>query len=189
MCEMLNILVLILSAIVINTLFNDTFLYYGVNIVINGRWETMSHLFPKVASCSMKMYGFSGGITNIEFLCVLPHSNLHQWIVLGLWAMMTILFCLGVAGMARRVFLVCSPKYRAYWMWGGGSCQWKMIRKICHELNVRKWMYFYSFQQLTLYIFLVLGCFLFDEAESKHWWTVSGRSSYSYSSQDGKWRK
>jgi hypothetical protein len=149
-CELANILVIIGSFVVLNNVFDNEFLFYGLNIAQNGRRSAMDKMFPEMASCSLRMYGFSGSPSNVEFLCILSHSNLHQWIFLVLWACLVILVLMDITGIVRRVCLLCFTQYRTYVLWEGGSCKWRTVRRICHELNVSRKKYL----QLKVYFYL-----------------------------------
>merc|ERR1712226_382018 len=99
-CEVLNLVVILVSQSMLNSLFNNEYASYGVNVqtfrsfvpnpslpeLTNARpVNPMCHLFPTEVSCTVKTGGVGGNANKENILCLLPNNVFYQYYFLIVW--------------------------------------------------------------------------------------------------------
>lgn len=73
-------------------------------------FETVSHIFPKIAKCTYEDFGPSGSIQVIDAICVLPLNVVNEKMYVLLWFWFTFLSLLSFFGILYRVMTyTCKP--------------------------------------------------------------------------------
>merc|ERR550525_1641977 len=123
-CEILNIVVVIVSMSILNALLNGEFSSYGTNVQTYMSFETnpnlpeqespanpMCHLFPTEVSCNMKSGGITGGANKNNILCLLPNNVFYQYFFLILWWWYVVLLSISCVGLVFRLLQIFLPKF------------------------------------------------------------------------------
>lgn len=76
--------------------------------------DPMSYVFPKIAKCTYRSVGPSGGIELRDALCILPLNILNEKIFMFLWFWFVILSIISLALFLYRLLTVYSIKLRKY---------------------------------------------------------------------------
>nr|BDT61663.1 MAG: innexin [Marsupenaeus japonicus endogenous nimavirus]BDT62322.1 MAG: innexin [Melicertus latisulcatus majanivirus] len=91
-CEFLYLLNCIINIVLIDKFLNGMFITYGTDVLSynevtdhENKIHPMIALFPRMAKCSMNMYGSSGSIERHDFLCVLAVNVVNEKIYLIMW--------------------------------------------------------------------------------------------------------
>lgn len=133
LCHVLLFINLILQIIILNAVFNNQFITYGLDVFhylfidhdIYGLRGTrhsiydinnpMDFVFPKVTGCTLQVLSQVGGSPdNLQFLCVLPLNILHDKFFLMLWFWFLILAFLTVLQITFDTIYTTMPFVRSY---------------------------------------------------------------------------
>jgi len=138
-CEVLNLVVIIVSAMILNSLLNGEFDTYGrdvhnFDITSEDRGPNpMCHLFPTEVSCNAKSGGISGGDNKDNILCLLPNNAFYQYYFLILWWWYITLFSITCVGLVYRLVQILVPavgKTRLELMWNTFGIELSKKQKI-----------------------------------------------------------
>merc|ERR1711934_498628 len=123
-CEVLNLVVILISQSMLNSLFNDEYSSYGVNVQtfrsfvpnenlpeLTSPANPMCHLFPTEVSCSVKTGGIGGNTNKGNILCLLPNNVFYQYFFLILWWWYVVLLSISCVGLVFRLLQIFLPKF------------------------------------------------------------------------------
>ena len=114
-CEVLNLVVIIVSAMILNSLLNGEFDTYGrdvynFDITSEDRGPNpMCQLFPTEVSCNVKSGGIDGSANKHNTLCLLPNNAFYQYYFLILWWWYITLFSITCVGLVYRLVQILVP--------------------------------------------------------------------------------
>ena len=123
-CLLYNVFNVILQVVITNFLLDGQFVSYGWEFSYSRRVKDFSNspegfdpkvediMFPKMAKCSLYLYGPSGTVQNFDGICVLPINMLHDKIFIVLWYWYLFLFVLSVASTLYWIRHFFQPSYR-----------------------------------------------------------------------------
>merc|ERR1719288_753108 len=125
-CEVLNLVVILVSQSMLNSLFNNEYASYGVNVqtfrsfvpnpslpeLTNERpVNPMCHLFPTEVSCSVKTGGIGGNTNKENILCLLPNNVFYQYYFLILWWWWVVLIFITCLALVYRLVQILLPQF------------------------------------------------------------------------------
>jgi len=125
-CEVLNLVVILVSQSMLNSLFNNEYASYGVNVqtfrsfvpnpslpeLTNARpVNPMCHLFPTEVSCSVKTGGIGGNTNKENILCLLPNNVFYQYYFLILWWWWVVLIFITCLALVYRLVQILLPQF------------------------------------------------------------------------------
>jgi len=90
-CELLNLGILLGNMYYTNYFLGGEFRIYGKEVFQllledpNVRNDPMNYVFPKETICDFNIYGPSGNIQKINYLCMLPVNILNEKVYMFLW--------------------------------------------------------------------------------------------------------
>ena len=109
LCELLNIVSVIICFTILNTLFGGNFWDYGSKFAAySSSSETESvnplcHLFPSVVSCTLLTGGATGNPDQTNILCLLSNNLFNQYYFLIIWYWWLTLLILSALGLVYRL--------------------------------------------------------------------------------------
>merc|ERR1712130_202581 len=124
-CEVLNLVVILVSHSMLNSLFNNEYASYGTNVqafrsfipnpslpeLTNARpVNPMCHLFPTEVSCSVKTGGIGGNTNKENILCLLPNNVFYQYYFLILWWWWVVLIFITCLALVYRLVQIVLPQ-------------------------------------------------------------------------------
>ena len=91
-CEFLNLVNIIAQMYLMDSFLGGHFTTYGLQVItmsgeadLEGRFDPMTKVFPKMSKCTFHKYGPSGTIQNHDGLCILPTNIIIEKIYILLW--------------------------------------------------------------------------------------------------------
>jgi len=121
-CELLNLVVILVSQSILNSLFNEEFASYGFNSFVYNSFvpnprlpdqtspvDPMCHLFPTEVSCTVKTGGIGGNANKENILCLLPNNVFYQYYFLILWWWWVTLIFITCLGLVYRLVQILLP--------------------------------------------------------------------------------
>ena len=111
LCELLNIVSVIICFTILNTLFGGNFWDYGSKFAAySSSSETeaesvnpLCHLFPSVVSCTLLTGGATGNTDQTNILCLLSNNLFNQYYFLIIWYWWLTLLILSALGLVYRL--------------------------------------------------------------------------------------
>merc|ERR1719402_1962279 len=123
-CEVLNLVVILVSQSILNLLFNDEYANYGINVKSYNSFVSnrnlpertspanpMCHLFPTEVSCTVKTGGIGGNANKENILCLLPNNVFYQYYFLLLWWWWVALIFITCLGLVYRLVQILLPQF------------------------------------------------------------------------------
>merc|ERR1712020_437211 len=123
-CEVLNLVVILVSQSMLNSLFNDEYASYGVNVQTYRSFvpneglpertspaNPMYHLFPTEVSCSVKTGGIGGNTNKENILCLLPNNVFYQYYFLVVWWWWVVLIFITCLALVFRLVQILLPQF------------------------------------------------------------------------------
>ena len=123
-CEVLNLVVILVSQSILNSLFNDEFASYGINVQTYNSFvpnpslpertsplNPMCHLFPTEVSCTVRTGGIGGNANKDNILCLLPNNVFYQYYFLILWWWWVVLIFISCLGLVYRLIQILVPQF------------------------------------------------------------------------------
>jgi hypothetical protein len=123
-CEVLNLVVILVSQSILNSLFNNEYASYGVNVQSYKSFvpnpslpeqtsptNPMCHLFPTEVSCTVKTGGIGGNANKENILCLLPNNVFYQYYFLILWWWWVVLIFITCLGLVYRLVQIMLPQF------------------------------------------------------------------------------
>merc|ERR1719350_892354 len=123
-CEVLNLVVILVSQSMLNSLFNDEYASYGVNVQTYRSFvpnpnlperaspaNPMCHLFPTEVSCTVKTGGIGGNANKENILCLLPNNVFYQYYFLIVWWWWMVLIFITCLGLVFRLVQIILPHF------------------------------------------------------------------------------
>merc|ERR1712203_1213440 len=123
-CEVLNLVVIQISQSMLNSLFNDEYAGYGVNVQtfrsfvpnenlpeLTSPANPMCHLFPTEVSCSVKTGGIGGNTNKENILCLLPNNVFYQYYFLVVWWWWVALIFITSLALVYRLVQILLPQF------------------------------------------------------------------------------
>ena len=117
-CEMLNIVITIISFVLTNVFLSGRFFNYGSNVIsYNLGYEEcqqnpMSSLFPTVVNCEYSFYGTTGDPEKRSVICMLGQNILNQKIYFLIWVWFIVLFFVSAFVFIDRMMCIFVPAYQ-----------------------------------------------------------------------------
>merc|ERR1712210_145199 len=124
LCEVLNLVVVLVSQSMLNSLFNDEYSSYGVNVQtfrsfvpnenlpeLTSPANPMCHLFPTEVSCTVKTGGVGGNANKENILCLLPNNVFYQYYFLIVWWWWVVLIFITCLGLVYRLVQIILPQF------------------------------------------------------------------------------
>merc|ERR1719500_1090314 len=122
-CEVLNLVVILVSQSILNSLFNDEYASYGINVQsyrsfvpnenlpeLTSPANPMCHLFSTEVSCTVKTGGIGGNANKENILCLLPNNVFYQYYFLILWWWWMVLIFITCFGLLIRLLQIILPQ-------------------------------------------------------------------------------
>lgn len=157
LAEVLNLITVGVNILLLNVFLSGFWFDFWPAIQIlfefnyDGWLEATAHVFPRVAKCEYFFGGPSGGIQNIDALCLLPLNVLNEKIYTAIYLWLVVLFVISALNIAWKLLLICScslrmliirAEYREVpsYQWdgaldGGRYSQWFLFRHIAKNLS------------------------------------------------------
>merc|ERR1719341_587451 len=123
-CEVLNLVVILVSQSILNSLFNDEYASYGINVQNYNSFvpnpnlpersspaNPMCHLFPTEVSCSVKTGGIGGNANKENILCLLPNNVFYQYYFLIVWWWWVALIFITCLALVYRLVQILLPQF------------------------------------------------------------------------------
>merc|ERR1719305_2050267 len=123
-CEVLNLVVVLVSQSILNSLFNDEYASYGINVQsynsfvpnpnlpeLTSPANPMCHLFPTEVSCSVKTGGIGGNANKQNILCLLPNNVFYQYYFLIVWWWWVALIFITCLALVYRLVQILLPQF------------------------------------------------------------------------------
>ena len=123
-CEVLNLVVILVSQSILNSLFNEEFASYGIAVQAfnsfvpnpripdhRGPLNPMCHLFPTEVSCTVKTGGIGGNANKANILCLLPNNVFYQYYFLILWWWWVALIFITCLALVYRLLQILLPNF------------------------------------------------------------------------------
>merc|ERR1712119_176589 len=116
-CELLNILSVVICFVILDTLFAGNFMEYGSNFAAYSRagseetkqTNPLCNLFPSVVSCKVLTGGASGNPDEDSILCLLSNNVFNQYYFLIVWWWWVALLAVSALGLVYRVAQLAIP--------------------------------------------------------------------------------
>jgi len=158
-CELLNLVVILVSQSILNSLFNNEFASYGIDVQTYRSFDTdliksapersiplnpMCHVFPTEVSCSVWTGGIGGNDNKDNTLCLLPNNVFYQYYFLILWwwwVVLTFVACLGLVYRLVQILLPQFGRIRLAGMFGSLGVHPVSLEKVA-KLNLQTWQTF-----------------------------------------------
>ena len=120
--------------------FDGTFLTFGIEVISfaerdqEDRIDPMVYIFPRMTKCTFHKFGSSGEIEKHDAMCILPLNIVNEKIYIFLWFWMLLLLALTFLVVVYRVFVIFSPRMRAYLLY----IRYRLIKKECINVIIKK---------------------------------------------------
>jgi len=115
-CEVLNIVSVIICFTMLDTLFGGHFMDYGLKFAAYTGTENeeeavnpLCNLFPTVVSCNVRTGGATGNADLNNILCLLSNNLFNQYYFLILWHWWVALLTVSTLGLVYRLAQIFSP--------------------------------------------------------------------------------
>merc|ERR1712183_253906 len=115
-CEVLNIVSVIICFTLLDTLFGGHFMDYGLKFAAYTGTENeeeavnpLCNLFPTVVSCNVRTGGATGNADLNNILCLLSNNLFNQHYFLILWHWWVVLLTVSALGLVYRLAQIFSP--------------------------------------------------------------------------------
>jgi len=115
-CEMLNVIIGIISFLFINAFLSGHFSTYGADVlnyslVNNGR-DPMCSLFPTIVNCAFGTFAVTGHKDTESTICILGQNIVNQKIYFVLWLWFMVLFGVSVLVIINRLMCIFVPAFQ-----------------------------------------------------------------------------
>merc|ERR1712141_542342 len=117
-CEMLNIVIAIISFVLTNVFLSGRFFNYGSNVISYNsaydecKQDPMTSLFPTVVNCTHSFFGVNGNVEKRSLACMLGQNILNQKIYFLLWVWFMVLFFVSAVLFIDRMMCIFVPAYQ-----------------------------------------------------------------------------
>jgi len=120
-CEMLNVILGIISFLFINAFLSGHFSTYGADVLnYNSGYkdentntkDPMCSLFPTIVNCKNQFFGTNGFGEDRSNICILGQNILNQKIYFVLWLWFMILFGVSVLVIINRIMCIFVPAFQ-----------------------------------------------------------------------------
>jgi len=123
-CEVLNLVAILISLSILNWLFNEEYAFYGFDVQAHRSYvqksdgvpelknpgNPMCSLFPTEISCNVSSGAISGGTNLDNILCLLPNNMFYQYYFLILWWWWVILIFITCLTLVYRLVQIVLPQ-------------------------------------------------------------------------------
>merc|ERR1712119_150682 len=107
-CEVLNIVSVILCFTILNALFGEKFLHYGTEFIApSADVDPLCNLFPTVVSCDVWTGRSTGNPDVNNMMCLLSNNLFNQYYFLIIWFWWVALLTLSALGLVYRLSGIC----------------------------------------------------------------------------------
>ena len=113
--------------------FDGTFLTFGIEVISfaerdqEDRIDPMVYIFPRMTKCTFHKFGSSGEIEKHDAMCILPLNIVNEKIYIFIWFWMLLLCALTTMVLIYRIFIIFSPRMRAYLLY----IRFRLVKKEC----------------------------------------------------------
>ena len=125
-CEMLNIVIAIISFVLTDVFLSGRFFNYGSNVIsydsvikhdsgideLNCKQHPMSSLFPTVVNCEYSFSGVNKNLDKRSTICMLGQNILNQKIFFLIWIWFIVLFVASALVFIDRMVSIFVPAYQ-----------------------------------------------------------------------------
>jgi len=120
-CEMLNVIIGVISFLFINAFLSGHFSTYGADVLnYNSGYkdentntkDPMCSLFPTIVNCETSFFGITGAKEDRSNICILGQNILNQKIYFVLWLWFMILFGVSVLVIINRIMCIFVPAFQ-----------------------------------------------------------------------------
>jgi len=117
-CEMLNVVIGIVSFLCINAFLSGQFSTYGADVLNyssgykEGKKDPMCSLFPTIVNCETSFFGVTGAKDVKSKICILGQNILNQKIYFLLWLWFMVLFGVSVLVIINRIMCIFVPAFQ-----------------------------------------------------------------------------
>ena len=120
-CEFLNLVNIIAQMYLMDSFLGGHFTTYGLQVItmsgdadLEGRFDPMTKVFPKMSKCTFHKYGPSGTVEKKDGLCVLPLNIINEKIYIFLWIWLVALAVVSGAFLVYRVAVILGSQIRVH---------------------------------------------------------------------------
>ncbi|KAJ2946732.1 hypothetical protein O0L34_g12791 [Tuta absoluta] len=119
-CEGLCLINLVLQMILMDRFLGGNFFSLSLNYLKISdvpdykRTDPLIYVFPRVTKCDFYKVGYSGTITNVDYLCILPHNVINEKIYIFLLLWYVLMSAMFVCLMIYRIALILFPGIRPW---------------------------------------------------------------------------
>ena len=147
-CELLCLVNLIVQIAFTNWFLDGEYLSFGLNALHYARHRDivnpLAFVFPSIAKCTFRKYGYSGDIEGYDALCILPLNVFNQKIYLVLWFWFFFLFIITFLIILYRFLILLLPRWRAHFLLTRCTFSTKKdLAMICEKGNIGDWFVLY----------------------------------------------
>jgi len=148
-CELLNIVSVILCSTILHALFGKKFLEYGTEFIEpSNNVDPLCNLFPTVVSCNVWTGGTTGSPDLKNIMCLLSNNLFNQYYFLIIWFWWVILLTLSALGLVYRLAGLFLP----------AVSRWVFLRKLePHGVQLRDCWRQKTFEKLSPADLFLLG--------------------------------
>jgi len=148
-CELLNIVSVILCSTILHALFGKKFLEYGTEFIEpSNNVDPLCNLFPTVVSCNVWTGGSTGSPDLKNIMCLLSNNLFNQYYFLIIWFWWVILLTLSALGLVYRLAGLFLP----------AVSRWVFLRKLePHGVQLRDCWRQKTFEKLSPADLFLLG--------------------------------
>jgi hypothetical protein len=120
--------------------FDGTFFTFGIEVISfaerdqEDRIDPMVYIFPRMTKCTFHKFGPSGEIEKHDAMCILPLNIVNEKIYIFLWFWLLLLFIMTFLVVVYRIFIIVSPKMRAYLLF----VRYRLVKKECINVIIKK---------------------------------------------------
>ncbi|XP_017462868.1 PREDICTED: innexin inx2-like, partial [Rhagoletis zephyria] len=120
LCELLNLLNIILQMVFVNAFLGGEFASYGMDVwkFLDKdpavRVDPMSKVFPKMTKCTFRKFGPSGDVQKYDHLCMLPLNILNEKLFIVFWFWFYVVLFFSFASVLYRVMVIGWPGSREF---------------------------------------------------------------------------
>ena len=117
-CEALNLVNVVGQMFLIDRFLGNSFMSYGIDIIEQSmktpeeRVDVLSEVFPKVAKCTFRKYGYSGQIDTLDTMCILPINVVNEKVYIVIWFWLVCLASMTTLYMMYLLAIILGENFR-----------------------------------------------------------------------------
>ena len=123
LCELLNMVVLVVNYYLINTFLGGRFSTYGADVISYSQtnryqeddiFNPMCDAFPTIVNCRTNNFGVNGKVQTQSTLCILSQNIINEKIYLFLWFWFVFMYIVAIGTFLYYVALITMPSFRMH---------------------------------------------------------------------------